>query len=111
MFLVIIIDLRYLRHCRPCLGTLVLGRKGKLLRGRSCLRTDLQFLNHKTQFISTLGTVATVPLYYLTRRFEFKPGVDLGGRRIIKKKMRRQIVDRTSTERKSSRPVLKQFQK
>src|SRR5260370_11827015 len=69
MFLMIIIDLRSLRHCRPCLGNSVLGRKGSLLRGRSCLGTDPQFLNHKTQLISTLGTVATVPLYALTRRF------------------------------------------
>src|SRR5260370_5346878 len=69
MFLVIIIDLRSLRHCRPCLGTLVLSRKGRLLRGRSCLGTDLQFLNHKTQFISTLGKEATFPRNDSLHRF------------------------------------------
>jgi len=94
------------------LGTLALSRKGNLLRRRSCLGTDLQFLNHKTQLISTLGTVATVPLYDLTRRFQFKPGVEEVAALGAYYSLRRQIVAKTpDDERKFSRPVLKQFQK
>jgi hypothetical protein len=47
----------------------VVGRKGRLLRRGSGLRADLQFLNHKPQFVSALWTVATVSLNDLTGRF------------------------------------------
>jgi len=89
----------------------VLGRKGRLLRRRSCLRADLQSLNRESQFLSTLRTVATVSLNDLTWRFQFKPGVEEVAALGTYYSLRRQIVERTSTERKFSYPVLKQFQK
>jgi hypothetical protein len=89
----------------------MLSRKGRLLCWWSRLGTDLQFLNHETQFVSTLGTIATVSLDDLTRRFQFKPGVEEVAALGTYYSLRRQIVERTSTERKFSYPVLKQFQK
>src|SRR5439155_325233 len=53
----------------PAFGGSELGRKGRLLRGRSCLRAYLQSLNRESEFLSTLGTVSTVALDDLTRRF------------------------------------------
>jgi len=89
----------------------VLGRKGRLLRRRSCLRADLQSLNRESQFLSTLRTVATVSLNDLTWRFQFESGVEEVAALGTYYSLRRQIVERTSTERKFSYPVLKQFQK
>jgi len=89
----------------------MLSRKGRLLSWWSRLGTDLQFLNHETQFVSTLGTIATVSLDDLTRRFQFKPGVEEVAALGAYYSLRRQIVERTPTERKFSYPVLKQFQK
>src|SRR5947209_10599679 len=69
VFLVIIVHLRSFWHRQTCFGGSELGRKGRLLRRRSCLRAYLQSLNCEAQFLSTLGTVAAVALDDLTRRF------------------------------------------
>src|SRR5438309_11200726 len=69
VFLMIFVNLRSLRHCQPCLGSSVPGRKGRLLRGRSCLGSYLQSLNRESEFLAALGTVATVSLDNLTGRF------------------------------------------
>jgi len=69
MLLVIIVHLSSLWHGQSCLGGSEQSRKGRLLRRRRSLRADLQSLNRKTQFLSTLGTVAAVTLDDLTRSF------------------------------------------
>src|SRR2546425_8951533 len=69
VFLMIVIDLCSLRHSQPCFGSWFLGRKGRLLRRRSCLGAYLQSLNRESEFLAALGTVATVSLDNLTGRF------------------------------------------
>jgi len=82
------------------------------LRRWGCLGTYLQSLDRETQFLSTLGTVATVSLNDLTRRFQFKPSVEEVAALGTYYSLRRQIVAKTSTMSvKISDPVLKQFQK
>ncbi len=54
----------------------MLGRKGRLLRRGSGLRADLQSVNVEAQLVPALGTVPTVSLNDLTRRFQFEPGVE-----------------------------------
>jgi hypothetical protein len=75
----------------------MLSRKGRLLCWWSRLGTDLQFLNHETQFVSTLGTIATVSLDYLARRFQFKAGVEEVAALGAYYSLRRQIVAKTPT--------------
>jgi hypothetical protein len=75
----------------------VLGRKARLLRRRSGLRTNLESLNREAQFLSALGTVPAVSLNDLTRRFQLEPSIEEVAALGTYYSLRRQIVDRTST--------------
>ena len=81
------------------------------MRRWSCLRADLQFFNQEPKFVPAFWTVPAVALNDLARGFQFKSGVEEVAALGTYYSLRRQIVERTSTESKFSRPVLKQFQK
>lgn len=87
------------------------GRKGRLLRRRGRLRANLQLFNEESQLVPAFWTVPAVALNDLARRFQFESRVEEVATLGTYYSLRRQIVERTSTERKFSRPVLKQFQK
>src|SRR5438105_13530986 len=69
VFLMVLVDLRSLRHRQTGLGSSVVGRKGRLLRRRSCLGAYLQSVNRESEFLAGLGTVATNSPDNLTGRF------------------------------------------
>ena len=55
------------------------GRKNnaKQLRTRNRrLRNNLQVLSVKPQLLTTLGTIASIPLNDLTRSLQLKPGIE-----------------------------------
>ena len=61
------------------------------------MRADLQSLNRESELVPALGTVTTVPLNDLTRRFKLKPGVKEVAALGTYYSLGTQIVDRTST--------------